>query len=875
MILKRKEAILQITAILGATNTGKTHYALALMLSYRSGIIGLPLRLLAREIYDKIVQMRGVTSVALITGEERIIPLAPAYWVATTEAMPRDIPVECVVIDEIQSASDPERGHIFTDRILNMRGQEETLLVGSRTMHRVLKELLPHAKIITRTRLSKLSYKGHCKLNHIKPRSAIVSFSINELYRLGEILRQQKGGAAIVMGGLSPRARNRQVEIYQNCDVDYLVATDAIGMGLNLDIAHIAFSSLRKFDGKIIRPLFPHEIGQIAGRAGRYKQPGSFGILPEAGNLDSKTTQNIENSQFRPLTKLKWRNNMLDFSSGQNLLASLRLPPQNPWLALGRVSDDEKVLDWLIENPKIRPLLQNESHVRLLWESCSIPDFREISFQDHCNLIEKIFAFRIENGTIPENWFAQKIQKLNDIKGTVDTLAHRLAFIRSWVYITQKSHWVENASYWQKMTHMLEEKLSDALHDALCRRFVDKRISLLIRGLKHKKRLSVYIEKNNEIKVENHYIGRLDGFCFIADSKASAHEIKTLRATALVALDTHYNARAYALHNAPDSALSLEYDGKIYWQDAEIARLKKGADILCPDFILRIDDHAPLAIHHIIIKRLHNFIKNKISTDFAPLFAIYKDDNLKGVVRGIGFRLYEGLGVIERASIKAEIAALPQEERAKLRQHHVRFGQFYIFIPALLKPAPTALRLILSMLWFEHSDHCLPPTPGLTTMPITSNDILHAIRFAGFHIAGKRAIRIDIIERLFDLIHAIDTKKGFEATAEMLNLCGLSHSEFAHLLASLNYEVTQTARVKNKQKAFVEDISSQEPPDRQEEKIFIFHWQGTKARSHKTKKPKITTKRRPEKPKSAKKENNKISSLSNPFIVALKGFTPK
>jgi len=476
----------RITAVLGPTNTGKTHYAIDRMLAHRTGVIGLPLRLLAREVFDRIVAQRGPSVVALVTGEERIVPERTQYWVCTVEAMPLEIGADFVAVDEIQLCADPERGHVFTDRLLRARGLHETLFMGSETMRGAIAALVPGVNFMKRERFSTLTWSGSKKISRMPPRSAIVGFSVDNVYAIAELIRRQKGGCAVVMGALSPRTRNAQVALYQNGDVDYLVATDAIGMGLNLDIRHVAFAATAKYDGRRMRPLFPHEIGQIAGRAGRHTENGTFGVTGEARPFDEELIDAIENHRFAPIKKLHWRNEVMDYGSAARLIGSLEKPTSNDWLTRSRDSDDLTALRSLSELPEIRDRLRGPQAVRLLWDVCRIPDFRSISESEHAGLLARIFGFLIEQGQVPTDWLSANIARIDRSDGDIDAISKRLAYIRTWTYIAQRKGWVADESHWRDETRAVEDRLSDALHARLTQRFVDRRTSVLMRRLKQK-----------------------------------------------------------------------------------------------------------------------------------------------------------------------------------------------------------------------------------------------------------------------------------------------------------------------------------------------------------------------------------------------------
>ncbi|MDX5403771.1 MAG: disulfide oxidoreductase, partial [Rhodobacterales bacterium] len=516
----------RITAVLGPTNTGKTHYAIERMLGHRTGIIGLPLRLLAREVYDKIVRARGPSVVALVTGEERIVPPRTQYWVCTVEAMPEGMGVDFLAVDEIQLCADPERGHVFTDRLLRARGLHETLFLGSDTMRGTIAALVPQAQFMRRERMSRLTYAGSKKISRMPARSAIVGFSVDNVYAIAELIRRQKGGAAVVMGALSPRTRNAQVELYQNGDVDYLVATDAIGMGLNLDINHVAFSSLTKFDGRRMRHLAPNELAQIAGRAGRGMADGTFGVTGEAEPLSDEVAEAIMEHRFTPIRKLQWRNHALQFGQIDALIASLEDTPKDDLLTRARDADDLLALKSLSQVAEVRARASDAASVRLLWDVCRIPDFRGISQAEHATLLEAIFNFLHQSGRVPDDWLATQIKRIDRTEGEIDTLSKRLAFIRTWTYVAQRSGWVRDESHWREATRAVEDRLSDALHARLTQRFVDRRTSVLLRRLKQKEALLAEVNDKGEVTVEGEFVGRLEGFRFRQDRDATAQEAK-------------------------------------------------------------------------------------------------------------------------------------------------------------------------------------------------------------------------------------------------------------------------------------------------------------------------------------------------------------
>lgn len=788
----------RITAVLGPTNTGKTHYAIERMLAHRTGIIGLPLRLLAREVYDRIVALRGPSVVALVTGEERIVPERTRYWVCTVEAMPEGLGPDFLAIDEIQLCADPERGHVFTDRLLRARGLHETLFLGADTMRSAIAAQVDRVQFLRRERFSNLTYTGTKKISRMKPRSAIVGFSVDDVYAIAELLRRQKGGAAVVMGALSPRTRNAQVEMYQNGDVDYLVATDAIGMGLNLDIDHVAFSSLIKFDGRRMRHLAPNELAQIAGRAGRYMSDGTYGVTGEAPPLDADTAEAIGENRFTPVRKLMWRNADLQFGSVARLIASLEAPTDDPWRSRARDADDLLALKALADAPGMVERTARVSEVKLLWDVCRIPDFRGISRGEHAGLLEKIFGFLHEYGRVPDDWLGQQIQRIDRTTGDIDTLSKRLAYIRTWTYVAQRKGWVDDESHWRGLTRAVEDRLSDALHDALTQRFVDRRTSVLLRRLKQKESLVAEVNDKGEINVEGQFVGRLDGFRFRQDAAASAEEGKTLRTAALQALKPEFHLRADRFYNAPDTEIDFTDQGGLMWGTQAVGKLVAGADTLHPQVEAFVDEEAGHDVVQKVQRRLQHFIDRKVATLFEPLLALSRDETLTGIARGFAFRMVEALGILPRDQVAAEVKDLDQDARAGLRKHGIRFGQFTIFMPALLKPAPTRLRLVLWSLANGLDEFPDSPPPGLVTIPVIKDAPESYHLMSGYRPAGARAIRIDMLERLADQLRAENSRAGFEAKADMLSITGMTLEQFADLMTGLGYSAERGERAKVK-----------------------------------------------------------------------------
>ncbi|MEL6648531.1 MAG: helicase-related protein, partial [Pseudomonadota bacterium] len=794
-------------AVLGPTNTGKTHYAIERMLGYRTGVIGLPLRLLAREVYDKVVALRGPSVVALVTGEERIVPDRAQYWVCTVEAMPEGMGADFVAVDEIQLCADPERGHVFTDRLLRMRGHKETQFLGASTMRGAIADLVPEIEFVGRQRMSQLAYTGSRKIPKLPPRSAIVGFSVENCYAIAELIRRQKGGAAVVMGALSPRTRNAQVDLYQNGEVDYLVATDAIGMGLNLDIDHVAFSGLSKFDGRRMRGLMPNELAQIAGRAGRGMSNGTFGVTGEAPPLADEVAQAIVDHRFTPIRKLEWRNAALNFGNLDGLIASLECKPSDhpsakphvtERLARARDADDLIALKTLAAQPEVRARASDGASIKLLWEVCRIPDFRGISQAEHAGLLETIFGDLHQHGEVSEEWFARQVKRIDRPDGDIDTLSKRLAYIRTWTYVAQRKGWIRDESHWRQATRAVEDRLSDALHDALTKRFVDRRTSVLLRRLKQKEAIVAEVNDSGDVTVEGEFVGRLDGFRFIQDKTSAGQEAKALAQASLQALAPHFHLRADRFYNAPDTEIDFTEQGGLMWGEHAVGKLVAGSDALKPTAVAFVDEAAGAEVIQKVQRRLQHFIDRKVATLFEPLLNISRDETLTGLARGFGFQMVEHLGVIPRGAVADDVKALDQDARAVLRKHGIRFGQFTIFMPLLLKPAPTRLRLVLWSLANGMQEFPEAPPPGLVTVPAGAPEDTPEGYFAmaGYRAAGERAIRIDMLERLADLLRVEDSRGGFEAKPDMLSITGMTLEQFADLMQGLGYKAERAEREK-------------------------------------------------------------------------------
>ena len=801
-----------VVAVLGPTNTGKTTYAIERMLAHRTGVIGLPLRLLAREVYDRIVDLRGPSVVALLTGEERIVPPRTQYWVCTVEAMPEGMGADCVAVDEIQLCADPERGHVFTDRLLRSRGLHETLFMGSDTMRGTIAALVPEAQFMRRERMSELTYVGQKKISRMRPRSAIVGFSVENVYAIAELIRRQKGGAAVVMGALSPRTRNAQVEMYQSGEVDFLVATDAIGMGLNLDVDHVAFSALAKFDGRRMRPLAPNELAQIAGRAGRGFKSGTFGVTGDAPALEDGVARAIMDHSFTPQSKINWRNHALQFGSIDRLISTLEMKSDDERLIRAREADDLRALKTLGQIDEVFARCTTGPGVKLLWDVCRIPDFRGISHGEHASLLESIFLDLHQHGEIREDWLARQIKRIDRTDGDIDALSKRLAFIRTWTYIAQRKGWTRDESHWRGATREVEDRLSDALHDRLTQRFVDRRTSVLLRRLGQKEAMVAEVNETGEVTVEGEYVGKLDGFRFRADKGAGGAEEKTIKSAALQALAPQFHLRADRFYNAPDTEIDFTEQGGLMWGNSAIGKLVAGPEALKPQVDVFVDDVAGPEVAEKVKRRLQHFIDRKVAALFEPLLNLAKDETLSGLAKGFAFQVVENFGVIPRASVAEDVKALDQDARGALRKHGMRFGQFTIFMPLVLKPAPTRLRLVLWSLAKGLSEFPESPPPGLVTIPIEIGAPDGADTMSGYRNAGSRAIRIDMLERLADMLRAENSRSGFEAKADMLSITGMTLEQFSDLMQGLGYksEKSERAKVKAAPAAPTPDVPAEE-----------------------------------------------------------------
>jgi len=819
-----------VTAVLGPTNTGKTHLAIERMVAHESGVIGLPLRLLAREVYARVCEKVGAAKVALVTGEEKITPAGARYSVCTVEAMPRETDAAFVAIDEVQLCADLERGHIFTDRVLTLRGRQETLLLGAATMRGILEKLLRGVSVVTRPRLSHLAYAGSKKLTRLPRRSAIVAFSADEVYAIAELIRRQRGGAAVVLGALSPRTRNAQVALYQSGDVDYLVATDAIGMGLNLDVDHVAFAQNRKFDGFQYRDLTAAELGQIAGRAGRHLRDGTFGVTGQVDPLDDGLVARIEAHEFDPVKVLQWRSAAFDFSSIDALKRSIEAPAPVEGLTRALPAIDARALDAVTRDEELRALASTRQRVALLWDVCSLPDYRRIAPAQHAELVASIFLDLARRGHVDEDYMAEQVRRADTTEGEIDTLSQRIAQIRTWTYVSNRPGWLADPLHWQEKTREIEDRLSDALHDRLTKRFVDRRTSVLMRRLRENTMPEAEISASGTVLVEGHQVGDLQGFRFTADQSAAGEDGKAVKAAAQKALAAEFDARAERFSQCANHDLAIASDGTLRWLGAPIGTLTSTEDALKPRVILLADEQLTGPARDKVAARAERYVAYHLETLLKPLYDLRGAEQLSGMARGIAFRLVENFGLINRRDIADDVKALDQEGRAALRRLGVRFGAYHIFVPSLLKPAPAGL---VTLLWALKNDakdragfgdvvHSL--AAGRTSVVVDAAFDPNFYRLAGFRTLGRRAVRVDILERLADLIRpALAWKPGtgarpegaydgnaFVVTPAMMSILGANGDDMEEVLKSLGYRGEPKPAVEVKARMEALDVAVRE-----------------------------------------------------------------
>lgn len=804
-VMTQRTAPPRVSAILGPTNTGKTFFAIERMLAHRSGMIGLPLRLLAREVYDRIVRLKGAGVVALITGEEKIVPNGARFYVCTVEAMPLEIDVACLAVDEIQLAADPERGHIFTDRLLHARGQEETLFLGADTMRGVIQRFIPKAWFTTRPRFSDLAYTGAKKLTRLPRRSAVVGFSAEDVYGIAEVMRRQRGGAAVVLGALSPRTRNAQVALYQSGEVDFLVATDAIGMGLNMDVDHVGFAGMEKFDGYGFRPLTAAEAGQIAGRAGRYMNDGTFGVTGECEALEEDMASRIESHRYDAVKVLQWRNSKLEFQSLAALLESLNAPPPERGLARARPASDAIALHHLANEAEIQAIATGRDNVKKLWEVCQLPDFRKLSADEHARTVRTLFHFLMSGmGHIPDDWMARQIARLDVAEGDVATLSGRLAQIRTFTYAAHRPGWTRDGGHWQNETRGVEDRLSDALHERLTQRFIDRRASILMKHLSEDEIADVKLEEDGGVLIGGELIGRLDGFRFTPDPRgdkegSSAFHARMMRTAAMRGLEGEFAGRVRALHEAPNSAISLSEHGKFWWEGAIVAHLAKGPSPLAPQVNILADELLRNGARAMVQARLESWLAQHLDKRIEPLLALARAAEaragselaLPAQARGVAHQLAENFGALDRRPL-----ALPRDLGPilkPLKPFGVWFGRRTLYLPRLLRPESSHLLALLWGVWTKADPLPGPPASGLTSFAHQGEPcgFLHA---AGFDVVGGRAVRFDILERLEDALEKAigDHIDAAALLPKLVSLLGAGNEEARRVIMALGWQQVET-----------------------------------------------------------------------------------
>jgi len=776
----------KIIALLGPTNTGKTHVAIEKMLEYDTGIFGLPLRLLAREVYDKCIIKVGIEKVALITGEEKIIPNTAQYFICTVESMPKDKEVDFIAIDEIQMSADRERGHIFTQRMLEARGNKLTMFLGSQVMATIIDDLIDGVEFEKKERFSKLSYSGIKKISRLDRKVAIIAFSIEEVYAIAELVRRQKGGAAVIMGSLSPKTRNSQVGLYQSGDVDYLIATDAIGMGLNMDINEIYFSNLKKFDGKKTRRLNLIEMSQIAGRAGRYKNDGGFGTTGDCETLNSDEIEKIEKHQLPDTKILYWRNSKLNFSSPEKLITSLEQKPNKTNLLRTNDSLDESVLRFFLKKGANNIIYHK--NLDLLWECCQIPDFEKKAYGQHINIIDKVFQFlTTRKRKIPSVFMKDQLNGLEKDHGNVDLLSHRLSNVRTWSYVANKKNWVENSDYWVQLTKNIEDKLSDKLHDELTKSFIDKKISILSRSLKQDLVLNTKINNENKIHIDGQLMGELKGLKFLIEvtSKTLDTDIKSIRKAVRKGVEEELIKRVDKILS--NDEITINNENKIIWKNDPIARLKKGNSYLSPEVEIIADDSLNLESKIKLIAFLNKWLNNHINKVLGDLVKLTRQKVENQYLRGLVFQLYENNGVVKRSEVDQIVKSIPADERRKLWGMGIKIGRYHIYLPRMLKPKSVEFRIGLWKIFNNLSDKNKIPQSGLNFL-VGRSFARDFLLLCGFEKFNEFFIRIDILEKLFIKIIDNTRDKQFKINAEMMNLLGCSKENFYKLMIYMNYK---------------------------------------------------------------------------------------
>ncbi len=780
----------QIIAVLGPTNTGKTHLAIETMLGFESGILGFPLRLLAREFYEKVLKKTNPSKVAFITGEEKIIPVNAKYFLCTVESMPVDKSVEFIGVDEIQMCADHERGHVFTDRLLNLRGEKVTMFLGSHNMKGIIESLGENIEFISKNRFSKLTYSGQKKISRLNRKTAIIAFSAEEVYAIAELVRRQKGGSAIVMGSLSPKTRNSQVKLYQSGDVDFLVATDAIGMGINMDIDNVYFTNLKKFDGKKLRRLNLAEISQIAGRAGRHVNDGNFGITGQCENLTSEEIELIENHKLESLQRIYWRNSNLNFRNFETLINSLENKPKKPFLR--RISDceDEKMLKYFLKNNLKLNVANKKNTLEILWDCCQIPDFVKNTYGDHLEVVSKVFNFLTSNkNRVPNLYMREQINNLDKLNGNVDTLSNRISNVRTWAYVANKKNWVQNQDYWVERTKTLEDKLSDRLHEELTKSFIDKRASVLARGLKQDIVLETKIKNDKDIIIDGHFIGEIKGLKLNLDFKTGAldTDIKSLKKAARQGISPELTKRVNLIISS--GILKLNEDFKIYWLDNPIAQIIPGKNYLEPYIDLITDDILDLDSKNKLIEFLNNWIKKLINAELKDLVNLNQFEQKNSSVRALCYQLFENNGVLKRDSVNEFIKKLNQDDRRSLRNKGVKIGRYHIFLHRIFKPSAVTTRILLWKNFFRKNIEIRPPKFGLNFLHLKQKIDQKFMLICGFEKFENFFVRIDILERLFIKIIENNKKNRIKLNSDMINLLGCNKDNFIKLLELMNYKI--------------------------------------------------------------------------------------
>ena len=779
----------KIIALLGPTNTGKTHDAIERMLEFDSGIFGLPLRLLAREVYEKCVKKIGLHKVALITGEEKIIPNSANFFICTVESMPKDKIVDFVAVDEIQMCADKERGHIFTDRLLHLRGKELTIFLGSQVMKNIINDLVENVEFVKKERFSKLSYGGYKKISRLDRKVAIIAFSVEEVYAIAELVRRQKGGAAVIMGSLSPKTRNSQVELYQSGDVDYLVATDAIGMGLNMDIEEIYFSNLKKFDGKKTRRLSLVELSQIAGRAGRFNNNGIFGTTGDCENLNSDEIEKIENHQLPHTKTLYWRNPNLNFENVEKFISSLEVKPTIKNLIRTSETIDEIVLRFLLKKNVENNIYSK--NLELLWECCQIPDFERKAYGQHINIVDSVFKFlSIRKKKIPSEYIKTQLNGLEKEHGNIDVLSHRISNVRTWSYVANKKNWVENADYWVQLTKDIEDRLSDRLHEELTKSFIDKKISILARGLKQDVLLETAVGEDNKVMINEQYVGELKGLKFIIDfnSKNLDVDLKSIKKAARRGVEKELTKRTKRITQGEN--LSIDNVNKIIWLGNPIAKIKKGENYLIPEIEIIADEALPLDAHKELEQYTKNWLFSHINEVLGDLINLTKVKIENQYLRALSFQLYENNGVLKRKNIDEIIKLISKEERKKLWNMGIKIGRYHVFLPKMLKPKAVTLRTILWKIYSDVLSDINMPKFGLNFVT-NENFNEKFLLLCGFERFENFFIRIDILEKLFINIIEKSIDRKFRVSSEMMNLLGCSKENFYKLMDLMDYKKTK------------------------------------------------------------------------------------